>query len=86
MDDADDSIAYFGSRGFEVTLDERDLYAELLARGEPGRASFFRQGQTYHCLSLLRDGAVVARDYAHGETREDALREARRRFSSEQTE
>ena len=82
--DVDDPVAYFASRGFEVSFEERDLHAELVAAGAPGRASFYREGQIYFCVSLIRDGAVVVSDYATGETEAEALIRARRRFGSEQ--
>jgi len=78
------SLGYFEDRGFEVRIEERDLHAEYMARGEPGRASFFVERQPYYCVDLLRDGVVVAKQYAHGVTAHDALEQAKRRFGSEQ--
>lgn len=80
----EDPEVYFRSKGFGVAVEERDLYAEAITQGTPGRASFFKEGRRYYCVTLLRQGAVVAKDYAHGETPDDALREARRRYASEQ--
>lgn len=82
--DADDPATYLKSLGFDLRIEERDLHAEYMAAGEPGRASFFVEGRTYYCVDLLRDGGVVALRYAQGETVDDALRDARRRFRSEQ--
>ena len=84
MDEVDDPVAYFESLGLEVAFEERDLHAELMASGAPGRASFCRQGQTYFCVSLLRAGVVIASNYASGESEAEALMKARRRFGSEQ--
>jgi hypothetical protein len=84
IDDADSVIAYFRDHGFDVRIEERNLHAEHIARGEPGRASFFVEHRPYHCIDLVRDGAIVAEQYAQGETIEDALIRARRRFVSEQ--
>lgn len=84
MDDAKDPVAYFASRGYEVSFEERDLHSELMASGDPGRASFHREGQIYFCVSLLRAGVVIASNYATGETEAEALISARRRFGSEQ--
>ena len=85
MSDDGDVLAYFEDRGFELQIVERDLHAELMARGEPGRASFFAANRSYYCVNLLRGGAIVAERYADGETIEDALTRARRRFGSEQS-
>jgi len=84
MDDAATALAYFENRGFEVRIEERELHADYVARGEPGRASFFVAHQRYYCVDLLRDGAVIAKQYAHGETIEKASQQAERRFASEQ--
>ena len=75
---------YFRDNGFDLSLEERDLHAEHVIAGEPGRASFFVEGRLYWCVALRRDGRTVARRYAHGETVEAALAEAKRRFGSEQ--
>jgi hypothetical protein len=83
-DGADSVIAYFRDRGLDVRIEQRDLHAEHLARDEAGRASFFVKNRSYHCVNLLRDGAIVAEQYAHGETADDALLRARQRFGSEQ--
>ena len=83
-DNSDSELAYFQDRGFEVRLEERDLHAEYMASGEPGRASFFEEHRHYFCVDLLRDGGLVARHYADGVTAADALREAKRRHSTEQ--
>ena len=83
-DDASTVYGYFEDRGFEVRVEERDLHAELMAAGKPGQASFFAAGRSYHCVNLLRGGAVVVERYAQGETVEDALIRAMRRYGSEQ--
>ena len=83
-DEDDDPIRYFAVRGYEVRTEERDLHAECLARGEPGRASFYVSGRLYTCVDLLRGGAIVAKHYANGATLERALAEAKRRHGSEQ--
>jgi hypothetical protein len=75
---------YFAERGFALEIEQRDLHAEHVSRGDTGRASFFVEGRRYYCVHLLRDGVAVARDYAHGETADAALAAARRRFGSEQ--
>jgi hypothetical protein len=76
--------AYFEDRGFGFRMEGRELHAELIAKGESGRASFFRECATYQCVHLTRGGRVVAPDYAYGETREEALADARRRYRREQ--
>ena len=83
-DEGEGDSEYFRERGFDVALSNRDLHAEHLAQGEPGRASYFRAGQNYVCVDLLRNGVVVASNYASGETAEAALVAARRRYGSEQ--
>ena len=83
-EDADESLTYLQDRGFDVRVEERDLHAEYMARGEPGRASFFVPQRRYSCVDLMRAAGTVARGYAHGKTAEDAIRAARRRLSSEQ--
>ena len=75
---------YFRARGYEIQVEERDLHAEYMAAGEPGRASFFAENRRYYCVNLMRSGGIVASNYAHGETLDDALKEARRRYGSEQ--
>ena len=75
---------YFATRGFALEVEQRDLHAEHICRGEPGRASFFVEGRRYYCVHLLRDGQVAARGYAHGETAAASMTAARRRFGSEQ--
>jgi hypothetical protein len=56
-----------------------------MAKGEPGRASFFVEKRRYYCVDLLsRDGRVIAPRYAHPETPEDALVQAKKRYASEQ--
>ena len=80
----DDDLAYFRERGDDVRIEERDLHALHMARGEPGQASFFAEGRSYHVVDLLRSGRVVAPAYGVGETPEDALAGARRRYGSEQ--
>ena len=81
----EDDRAWFRKKGFDVALSQRELHAEAMAKGEPGKASFFRPNLTYVCVALLRDGQVVASDYASGETEVSALRAARRRYAGEQT-
>jgi hypothetical protein len=80
----DDDLAYFRERGYEVRFEQRDLHATHMALGEPGQASFFAEGRQYHVVDLLRGGRVVAPAYGVGETREDAVGGARRRYESEQ--
>ena len=75
---------YFADRGFDLEVEPRDLHAEHVSRGELGRASFFVEGRRYWCVHLVRDGQVVARDYANGESANSAMAAARRRFGSEQ--
>jgi hypothetical protein len=75
---------YFEAHGFEVTIEERDLYGDHMARGDPGRATFYVEGQRYFCVDLCRDGATIARHYGIGETPDAALENAKRRFGSEQ--
>ena len=82
--DAETPEEFFRSRGFDVQIEERDLHAEYMAAGQPGRASFFAPDQRYACVQLLRDGKVVVRNYAHGKTAAEALNIARRRYGSEQ--
>lgn len=77
-------LSYFTDRGFEVTIEECELHAELLDEGDPGRASSYREGQTYFCVNLLREGTLIAARYADGSTAGEALTRARRRFGSEQ--
>ena len=79
-DEGQTDLDYFESRGYEVRIEERDLHAEYMARGEPGRASFFVEGQRYHCVDLLQGGHVVAHQIAHDETRSGALTRAKRWF------
>jgi hypothetical protein len=64
--------------------EERDVHAELVARGQSGAASFYAEGRSYFVVDLLRDGTVVAPRYGIAETAEEALRVARRRYGSEQ--
>jgi len=82
--EADDPATYFKSLGFDLRIEQRDLHAEYMATGEPGRASFFVEGRRYYCIDLLRDGGIVAPRYSQGETVDDALGRAQRRFRSEQ--
>ena len=77
-------LAYFRQRGFDVSVEERDVHAEYMASGNPGRATFYAEGRRYYCVDLTREGSVVARHYADGESIEEALQRARQRFSSEQ--
>ena len=81
-DDPDDTpIAFFRRRGIGVRIEERDLHAEHMAKGEPGRASFYVEGRNYHCVTLLReDGSVLFEDFARGETADSALLRARSRY------
>src|SRR3954454_3727819 len=83
-DESDEDLAFFRGRGYEVRFEQRDLHAEHMGRGEPGRATFFAEGHRYYCIDLLRDGRVVAPRYGYGETPEQALLSARRRYESEQ--
>lgn len=85
-DDAEpDPTKFFRDLGFDLQFGEHDLHAEHMARGEPGRASFFAEGRTYYCVDLLRrDGSILATRYGYGETVEEALARARSRFLSEQ--
>lgn len=81
MGDEDESIIeFFRSRGYEVRIEERDLHSEHIARGEPGRASFFVEGRHYFCVDLIQDGSVVVQDLGQAETASVALGRARRRF------
>lgn len=80
----DDDLGYFRERGYDVRIEERDLHALHMARGEPGQASFFAEGRSYHVVDLLRSGRVVAPAYGVGETPQEALAGARRRYGSEQ--
>ena len=77
-------MTYLKNLGFDVKIEERDLHAEYMAAGEPGRASFFVEGRTYYCVDLLRGGGIVAPRYASGETAQEALERARSRFASEE--
>lgn len=81
-EDPDESpIEFFHARGLEVRIGEHDLHAEHVARGEPGRASFYAEGQSYFCVDLLRDdGSLFMSDFACGETVEAALDAAQRRY------
>jgi hypothetical protein len=72
-DGTDGAVAYFTTGGFEVRVEEHDLRAEHIARGEPGRASFFAEGRMYYCVDLVRDGKTVVRQYAHADTAAVAL-------------
>lgn len=83
-DDDESPIDYFSSCGLEVRLEERDLHAEYVASGEPGRATFFVEGRSYVCVSLVSRGGAVWTDYATGESEDAALRAARRRHGTEQ--
>jgi hypothetical protein len=77
--------AYFRDLGFGLRIEEHDLHAEHLAAREAGRATFFVEGRRYYSVDLLSlDGRLIAHQYGHGETIEDALRRARKRFESEQ--
>ena len=67
-DNPEEAVAYLQDLRFEVRIEERDLHAEHMAAGEPGRASFFVAGRTYYCIDLVRNGGVVARRYAYGES------------------
>jgi hypothetical protein len=86
LDTVDDEgpDAYFASRGYETSVHERSLHDEFMAAGDPGRASFYVAGRSYRCVDLLRAGEVVARDYAHGASTEDAIANAMRRHRSQQ--
>ena len=83
-EDAETPEEYFPSRGFDVQVEERDLHAEHMVGGEPGRASFFAPNRRYACIHFVREGRVMVRDYAHGETVTEALTRARQRYRSEQ--
>lgn len=83
-DDSESTIDYFRRRGFDVRIEERDLHADHMARGEPGRAAFYADGRTYFLVDLVRDGETIAPHYADGDTVESALMAAKRRFGSEQ--
>jgi len=84
VDDAENPRKYFRSRGFDVGVEVRDLHAEFIEMGQPGRASFFVKGRQYFCVDLMREGEIVARGYAHSETEDDALVKARSRYGIEQ--
>jgi hypothetical protein len=75
---------FFAQRGFELQIEARYLFAEHVAQGEHGRASFFVDGRLYYCVQVLGGGRVIAHDYAYGETVDEALAAARRRYGSEQ--
>jgi hypothetical protein len=76
----DDPVSFFAERGFVPVLSERDLHAEHLASGEPGRASFYVKGRRYFCVDLMRENVLVAARYSAGESADDALRSAMRRY------
>ena len=79
MDDPSaEVIRFFADQGYEVKIEQRNLHAEHLARGEGGRASFFAPGVEYFCVSLERDGVVVWPDVAQDRTIEAALASASR--------
>lgn len=77
-DPAAEMIEFFAGQGYGVRVEQRELHAEHLARGEVGRASFFARGVEYFCVSLERDGVVVWPDVAHGRTFDAALAAAGR--------
>jgi hypothetical protein len=79
--EAEDARRSLEAEGFEVRLRRQDRHAELVARGEPGQASFFTQGREYWCLDLLRNGAVAWEELAVGETEDGALVDAWRRYT-----
>lgn len=77
----DAPIEFFHERGLEVRIEERDLHAEYMARGEPGLASFYAENRLYFCVDLLRDdGSLFVSDFARGNTVEAALHAAQRRY------
>lgn len=71
-----EATQYFADEGYQLKIERRELHAECLARGEPGRPSFFTPGAVYYCVSLERDGVMVWPDIAHGHTLETALASA----------
>jgi hypothetical protein len=78
--DADDARAFLEAQGFEIRVRPQDRHAELMARGEPGQASFYAEGREYYCVDLRSDGAVAWSDFAVGETEDAAVVSAMRRF------
>lgn len=67
-----------------MAIEELELHAEHVARGEPGKASFYVAGRRYAVVHLVRGGEVLVASYGIGESPDDALRSARRRYRSEQ--
>ena len=76
--EADEALRYLTEQGFEVRVERRNLHAEYMSRGEPGKASFYAEGREYFCVDLVRDGAVAWPRVAIGDTEASALVNARR--------
>lgn len=78
--ETEEARAYLTHQGYEVCVETRDLHAAFMARGEPGRASFYAAGSEYYCVDLVRDGVVAWPEIGVGETEAAALLNAKRWF------